>query len=72
MDFIRSRTVFGDQINHLAWDEYADHLQVGFLDSLKKPRPGLGVMGPSEPSGFMRFPLRGKTVGRPINPEGGG
>jgi len=72
MDFIRGCTVFGDQINPLAGDECADHLQVGFLDSLKKPGPGLGVVGPSEPSGFMRFPLRGKTVGRPINPEGGG
>jgi len=72
MDFIRGRTVFGNQINPLSRDECADHLQVGFLNRFQEPRPGLGVMGPSEPSGFMRFPLRGKTVSRPINPEGGG
>ena len=34
MDFIRGRTVFGDQINPLAGDKGADHLQIGFLDSL--------------------------------------
>jgi hypothetical protein len=34
MDFIRGRTVFGDQINPLTRDKGADHLQVGFLDRL--------------------------------------
>ena len=34
MDFIRGRTIFGNQINPLTRDKGADHLQVGFLDSL--------------------------------------
>jgi hypothetical protein len=34
MDFICGRTVFSDQINPLARDKGADHLQIGFLDSL--------------------------------------
>jgi len=61
------RTIFGQEIDLLAWKQGLDDVQVGFFHAFEKTRPSLGIMGPSEKSSFVFFPLCRKTVGGPID-----
>ena len=61
------RTIFGQEINLLAWEQGLDDVQVGFFHAFEKTRPSLGIMGPSEKSSFVFFPLCRKTVSGPID-----
>ena len=64
--------VLGQQKNFFAGNQSPNNFQISFLDWFKQPGPSFRIMGPSEESGLMLFPLGREAVRRPVDFRSGG